>query len=308
LSLSRRHFLKLAGIALLAPTTTQFAPLTGVLPTPKAAAYEFPAVMGRTLTAAPLYNVPNGTIQRHLFPDTIISLMDSSGDWFHVAGGYVRRTDIQPMQPRHPELIDPQPPFWAEVGASVAVVRQWCAANAPLVTRVGHGGVLYVVDVLDVGGARWYALAHPNGALPLLGWSLAGAWDAVNANPPTILFDRPETSLILNRATRTLTAYEGDRPVLRIAVRVGEGVEAGQARLSIQQMTWQPKTEQAVYYGASWISMFSTLTFYGAYWHNHFGASTPTLPTLDRWSVEVPPAAARWLYQWEDGWTRLTIL
>lgn len=295
MSLSRRHFLKLAGIALLAPTTTQLASFT--LPE---AAYEFPTVMGRTLTAAPLYDAPNGTIQRYLFPDTVVSLLETAGNWYQIAGGYVRRADVQPMQPRHPELTDPQPLFCAEVGASVAVVRQWCAANAPLVTRVGHGGVLHVTDVLDVGGARWYAV-NTEGHL---GWSLAASWDALNANPPARLSDRPETMLMLNRAARTLTAYEGDRPVMRTPVSVGEGVEAGQSRLVSQQLIGQHETEHAVYHGVSWISRFDMLTLRGAYWHNSFGAATP----VSRYTVETPPAAARWLYRWMDSFTRLQVV
>lgn len=314
MSLSRRHFLKLAGIALLAPTTKQFIPFEIAQP-----AYEFPAVMGRTLTAAPVYAMPDGAVHRRLFPDTVVSLLDSAGDWYRAAGGYVRRADVQPMQPRPTLIAPPAPPFWAEVGAAVAVVRAWCAADAPLVARVGHGGVLRVVDALTLNDDRWYALADAADAP--LGWALASAWDALTPPLPLSLSNFVRAArgeeiaplslnlgrgsegvrgITLDRAARTVTAYAGDRAVLRAPALVGDAVVAGEYPLTAQQISARHQAEHVEYHGTPWITVFGEIRLMGAYWHHRFGAVMPG------YDVQVAPAAARWLYRWAGA--RFTVV
>ncbi len=65
---------------------------------------------------------------------------------------------------------------WIEVVAPVAAVRQWCAPDAPLVTRIGHGGIVRVIDRLP-GDTLWYGIASETG--DLLGWSQAAHWKPV---------------------------------------------------------------------------------------------------------------------------------
>lgn len=52
-----------------------------------------------------------------------------------------------------------KPIFWAEVAGPVAAVRQWCAADAPFVTRIGHGGVAQIIDYLSDKTTSWYEIA-----------------------------------------------------------------------------------------------------------------------------------------------------
>ena len=56
---------------------------------------------------------------------------------------------------------------------ALAVVRAYCAADAPIVARIGHGGVLRVIDYLPPGqsdGIGWYGVADDESSA-LLGWT-----------------------------------------------------------------------------------------------------------------------------------------
>jgi hypothetical protein len=102
----------------------------------------------------------------------------------------------------------------------------------------------------------------------------------------------------LNRATCTLTAYEGDAAVLHVPACVGEDNEVGAYSFTAQAQS----AISGRYHGVPWITIFGEIAVRGAYWHNRFGALRPG-PGID-----IPPAAARWLYRWANEWTRFTIL
>lgn len=280
--LSRRQFLQAAGIALSAA----HLPRLNLTSANAAPAHSFEPLYGRALATVPVYATPQADAPlSRLWSDTVVPILDSGDGWYRLPDGYARREGLQPLlEPAQTTLTDAAPPFWGEVTGAVAVIRAWCAANAPMVTRVGHGGVLFVADRLTLDGIDWLGVAHDEHGT-LIGWSQAAGWS------PT-----PEDALSgalrlhIDRAAQRLTAYEADQPVLTAPVTVLPTLKAG--TFSIHERSLTLPSDHA---GTPWALRFgANQRLTGAYWHNHFGSASGALDASS--AVEVAPALARWLY------------
>ena len=137
MNITRRTFLQLSGVTL---ATTQLG-------------WGFPnqpsleAIRGRALGIVPVFEQPNTDtpILRKLWADSIHFIQGSKHkDWVEVADGYVLLRDMQPMMlpDEDKAIFRGEIPDFVEVIAPFTPIRQYCAANAPLIARVGHGGVL----------------------------------------------------------------------------------------------------------------------------------------------------------------------
>ncbi len=286
MTLSRRTFLKVSGATLLA------AALPFDLPAPASGA---DAIVGRALRSAPVYprrdeRVP---VIRHLWPDEVTPILGRSEGWYAVPGGFTRQVDLQPMLPYDPARVAPAAalPAWLVVSAPVAPVRAWASGAAPLVTRVGYGGALCAVDRLQDGqDALWYAVATTRDGEPL-GWTPALRWSAVRVAGPPAVGGR---ALHLDPVRARLSAWEGQRRVLRAPTVVPQDVRHGTFRLTGRQPTWPGSV--AGNHGAAWVLRGVGVALYGAHWHNAFGGPGPA----PGW--EVSPWVARWLFAWlPDG-------
>lgn len=280
---TRRQFLQLAGIAAFGShLSPSFQFMKSLVP-------EAPALQGRALAALTVYARPSleaAPIAR-LWPDAVTALLDTQGDWYRLPNGFAPRSGIQPMKPASPAAVPPRDlPFWSEVAAPVASVRACCAADAPLVTRVGHGGVMLVVDFLPDSPAPWYGVAAENG--DLLGWTQAVHWQPVNENAA----EASGLALELDTRSQQLTAWEAGRAVLQAPCSIGRGIRHGAYRVEARQtgggrLHLDDKTDV---YGVPWRVRFGDYDLSGAYWHNHFGSGIPGA------SVQVTPVLAQWLH------------
>lgn len=281
--LSRRQFLQAAGIALTAAQLSRLN-LTSASATP---AQQFEPLYGRALATVPVYATPqaNAALHSRLWSDTVVPILDSSGGWYRLPDGYARREGLQPLlEPAQTTPSDAVPPFWGEVTGAVAVIRSWCAANAPMVTRVGHGGVLFVADRLTLDGIDWLGLANDANSA-LLGWSQAAAWMPAREDARSAAL-----TLYVDRAAQQLTAYDADQPVLTAPAAAHPTLTAG--TFSIQERSL---TLPSDYAGTPWALRFgANQRLTGAYWHNRFGS--PAFVTDGSNAIEVAPALARWLY------------
>lgn len=274
---SRRQFLTIAGITLM-----------GLKPDVLlGSALDFSAQYGRALDTLLVRAAPNAqsAVVKHLWADSILRLLNVKGDWLQIADGYVERSAVQMMLPYTPQpmLTMPQVPFWAEVAAPVAIVRAWCAADAPLITRVGHGGVMRVIDAMP---NAWYALESDQGTR--LGWTQAILWQAVPADAPDIANARLE----INLSKHELYVYDGDRRVMTTPIATGQALQTGVYKVQQRQIggTYHDAANRA-FYGAPWRIRFSEYELAGAYWHNQFGKShTGAI-------VQMSPLAARWVFR-----------
>lgn len=271
--LSRRQFLQLAGIALFHTHLINF-------PVPT-----LHSSYGRTLQAVPVRVRPDYTddVIAHLWPDSIVSISPVQNNWYATQAGFVPKEAVQPVliqpttQPFFPSTI----PFWAEVLAPCAAVRQWCAADAPLITRIGNGGVLQVIDQLT-GTPHWYGVADERGEL--LGWSQASAWQPVKHQA----IDLP-LAIILQARKQIMTIGTSGHTILEAHVACGEELPAGTYTVERHHVSG---IRAGSFYGAPWpLKVGDHWTLTGAYWHNQFGVPTPGP------AVQTTTYLARWLYE-----------
>lgn len=273
--ISRRSFLKLVGV------TAVGLPFQSVL-----SKLPIDPILGRALVAAPVYGSPSLSLKpvSHLWPDSIVTIVDAAGEWYRIAQGYVPRHTLQPMTHFEPS-IPVQPlttPFWAEVAGPAVSVRQHCAADAPLVTRIGHGGVCWVVDYLPGEPNGWYAITDHNGRM--MGWSQAISWRPVEAEPVSA----PNVTARVNQRDCQLTITQNGETVLTAPCAIGESMLPGLYHPSRRQIGGVQKD---AIHGIPWVTTFGEgYSITGVYWHNRFAQR------MDGPAVQVTPLLAKWLY------------
>lgn len=272
--LSRRQFLQAAGIAVAAHA----------LPRLPASAPTFEPLYGRALETLPVYAAPDSAapLVTRLWSDTVTPILDTRGGWYRLPDGFAPRHSIQPMTaPTRRAETPAATPLWAEVTGALAIVRVFCAASAPIRSRIGHGGVLSVIDYLPGEGVDWYGVAESEDG-DLLGWTQTADW-----SPASLDQALPTLSLAVDAHTRQLTVCDGDRILLTAPVATGCDLLPG-----VYPITQRRPTEtQDGHTGAPWSLAFGDdLSLSGAYWHNRFGAAAPGA------ALQVTPALAKWLY------------
>jgi len=282
--LSRRSFLQLVGASLAA---SMLRPSSSLL-----AAVSNESYQGRALTALPIFATRNVTAKptAYLWPDAITSILDRDGEWYQVSGGWVRREGLQPMLPYSASGYQfiASSPFWAEVAAPVAPVRAFCAADAPLVTRIGHGGVSQVIDALPGEPNGWYGIADQRGEL--LGWTQGVFWRPVEAE----INQASDHTLHVNRQHGLMTAYEGIKAVLEVPFSEGSGLVSGDFTTQHGSMGGVQWRDDKRCEGVAWQTLFgSGQMIAGVYWHNRFGQVVNSGP-----AIQTTPLLARWLYGW----------
>jgi hypothetical protein len=172
--LTRRTFLKLGSISLAAFTLGRWDSWR----TPQRSTLH----VGRTVAAAPLYDHPNGNIKGYHFPDRVVTLGKTRGEWIAVEDGYVAKTAIEPMPTwKRATTLPASFPAQMEVIAPVAVIREEANAISRVVARVPHASQLQAVDHLPEQLGGWIALADADGAL--LGWSQSIGWRVADNTP-----------------------------------------------------------------------------------------------------------------------------
>lgn len=285
--LSRRQFLQNAGITLLGSTfdfTTFFNRPFAIEAT----------AFGRILYPATVYSAPmtGAAITGQLWPDSIHTIQSYGEGWYQLNAGYVQHTAIQPMALYPVEAPVADFPCWLEVASPVAIVRQWCAPDAPFVTRIGYGGVTQAVDMLAFEHQSWYALQSSDGLH--LGWSQTPHW-----HPAALSHHHTVTNIEINQQKHTLIAYGGrNQQLLAAPLSLGRELPPGIYSLNKRipagtALAASPSTSQTDHFhGAPWqlhIANIGVLT--GVYWHNDFGK-----PVLGP-EIQTSTLVARWLYQ-----------
>lgn len=282
--LSRRSFLQLVGASLVA---------VGVRPASRMlAAFDDSAYQGRAFGALPVYATRDAAREpiRYLWPDSTTTIRDRIDGWYQIADGWVQREGLQPMvayDPSRYEFVGGVP-FWGEVAAPIASVRSHCAADAPLVSRIGHGGVAQVIDALPGEPNGWYGIADEQG--DLLGWTQGIFW-----RPLALEVENASGRMLrVDRSAGLLTAVEGKQSALVVPFSSGQGLDKGTfpaLRGEIGGRRWfGDKTYDAVPWS---IGFGEGRSLAGVYWHNQFGSAYQDGPT-----VQVTPLIARWLYGW----------
>jgi len=272
--LTRRRFLKLAGISLLGSAA-------GMASAGPAEAY-----CGRALEAAPVYLRLDASTTPiiHLWPDSITPIRESVAGWYRSDSGFIPRSALQPIRqlPATPQAAA-QPPFWAEVIAPVAALRSFCTPDAPLISRIGHGGAMQVIECLP-GPIDWYGVAAAGG--DLVGWSQALHWRPVDLQARPL----PDLEILLDQRQHQLTVTQAGQAIVQAPFASSQTLPAGYYTIEPGAVGGQPSPTG--HEGAAWQTMIgSEYSLSGVYWHNRFGEQ------LLGPDVQVTPMLARWLYQ-----------
>lgn len=281
MTLSRRSFLQLVGASVAATT---LRPVHGLMAGANDNTYQ-----GRALKAMPVFATPqmtNSPIAR-LWPDSITAIVDQQVDWYQISSGWVQRDGIQLMLPYNPQAytFNHTAPFWAEVAAPAASIRAYCAADAPLVTRIGHGGVLRVIDALPGEPNGWYGVADAHGVL--MGWTQGVFWRPIEFEDEA----REAHTLHFNQRHYLMSAYDGDELVLEAPFSSVATLAKGKFQSRRGAMGGASISD---YQGVPWQTVFGNgQTIAGAYWHNRFGQAVE-----GGTAIQLTPLLARWVYGW----------
>ncbi len=272
--ISRRDFLKAAGITLFAAHVPGFIAQTAV-----SAAPTFDPLYGRLLTG-----------RDGLWADSVIPIHAILANSYQTPHGVIAKRHLQPMlTPALYQSVSREPPFTAEVVGARAVLRRYCAAEADPEGSVGHGGLLNVVDRLNHNGVDWYGVQNGGRVL----WT-----HSAPLAPLAIPAALPNLTLHIDQAERLMTVMQGDHPLFSTAVADKQPYLAGEYQVNRHTLIAQLHRNE----DAPFVTTFGEgLHIYGAYWHNRFG---------EQWSsegIEVPPYVAKWIYGATQGGARVMI-
>ena len=267
---SRRDFLKLAGI-----TTTLAS-----LPSGISLALASEARYGRVLHLTDLYKHPdsNAKIIGRYLPDSIQPILDYQDGWVRMLDGFASETAIQPMLTASTMPVD-RIPTWLEVIAPYAAVRRWCAADAPLMARMGHGAVIEAVAALDDRhGDMWFQVALDGNAS---GWIQAQQLQPAAIHPSR----QVHHARIENQS---LILLNGEHEIACFALAYPPDMSAGEHHI-IQRT---PGFHRSDYSGIPWrLETNRGLILHGAYWHNQFACQHTS-----SMSIELSVIAAKTVY------------
>ncbi len=321
-SLSRREFLKLAGLSAFAGAAAAWSPggkrqattqLVGRVAYESVSVFDTPRLNANTLG----YHFRDELLNIE-YPVTPFTGPAYNPLWYHLADGYVHSGLIQPVSTHYNEVME-----------SVPETGQLCRVTIPFTrpyTYSSQGGwqpekryLLYyqsnhwVTGVVDGPvGKRWYQIteswegvqyyAEASHLQPIMDEDLALISPDVPAN---------EKRIEISLRGQSLTAYEADQVVLRIPISSGvknSGLgalptETPKGRFNIfsklptKYMGDNRLTDtlgDRFLPGVPWTAFFAEggYAIHGAYWHNNFGAP------MSRGCVNVRPDNAQWLYRW----------
>lgn len=272
--LNRRSFLKICGLTLGTGSAAEVV---------KTALAEERAAYGRVLYQTSVYQRPSlqAATQGRYLPDSVQPMLERAGDWARLPDGYIPSEALQPMLAAHNRPITDEFPIWLEVSAPYAPLRAWCAPDAPLRGRLGHGAVMQGLRALvDQYGARWLGLD--------LGGEQIG-WVQATQMQAALLPDLPAADHASLNGHK-LTLYREGAAWLHLRVNRPAHLLSGTYQVIAKQAGYDNVNYTGIpwYLGARHTLTGAPLELHGVYWHNRFGTEAP--------SLELSILAAKALY------------
>lgn len=286
--MNRRAFLRLLGLSGLS-SGAALAGFVGASDLQSAPATpQFAYRAGRALGTTHVYRMAASsvtpTVARRIWEDDMIAVHQWDDRWALTDDGAIERHLLQPV------LIEPRRavtelPAFVEVWAGSAPVQAWCSPDAPLVTRIGHHGVLQAVDRLQIDSDDWLLVA---GDGEPLGWSQSSFWSQGITSP---VIPDLRVAVTASHSRQRLDVSLNDVPLFSMPATIAPHLTPGSYSVSRRRI--EASYREPRRFGVPYVIDFDDYSMSGAYWHNSFGRPIHT-PGSD---IQVAPAAAQWLYQ-----------
>jgi hypothetical protein len=312
-SLSRRGFLHLAGVGLLAAT----APVGKVLAAPPESwqarvAYSYGVKVRREPN---LQGEELATLGHDVLVDVYELVVSEEPAhnrvWYRVGDAeYIHSGGLQPVATHFQMPLLSLPPTGALVDVSVPFtdMRTRPGFAASRTYRYYYSCTFWVGEIAeDEHGKLWYRIEDDRSRLSY--WGLAEHFRPIPEGemaPISPEVDPDRKRLEVNLGRQWVVAYEDDTPVFMSRASTGLAMGNGES------MT--PLGRHAIFYkrpsrhmaagdsasdgydlpGVPWCSYFTTtgVAFHGTYWHNDFGRPR------SHGCVNLPTEAARWIHRW----------
>jgi lipoprotein-anchoring transpeptidase ErfK/SrfK len=281
-------------------------------------------LLGRViLPDYPLHEAPDGSspVIDKLEEDSLWSItgamvgQDSESPnriWYEIDGsGYAHSRRIQPVKRlfNGAETSIPEDGCLGEITVPFVDAYNSMEPNRSIAYRFYYGTTFWILKrLIDDEETVWYQLLDDRYYrvfyIPAYYMRLVPASELT---PISADFPPEDKRILVDLASQTVTAYEGDRVVFMSRVSTGVRLrEGGFATPKGNYRTTRKRpcrhmANPANAYGSGfdlpgvpWVSYFTSdgVAFHGAYWHNDFGVPH------SHGCINMTPQAAKWIYRW----------
>lgn len=230
--------------------------------------------------------------------------------WMETSQGYLYFPDLQPIvfRPSVPLTILPDGGFWAQV--TVPYVDSWSqpSAGARFVFRLYYASVYQINGVgTDDKGQVWYHIADLNAYTPGQGLTPITAEDLAPISPQV-----ENKKIVVNLERQALSAFEEQVEVFHATIASGGRYPSGSGDLvwattpGNYRVQWKrvgvhmAAGTQTVGYdlpGVGWVTFFISsngVAIHSTYWHNDYGVPK------SHGCVNARPQDAQWIFRWTE--------
>jgi hypothetical protein len=275
-------------------------------------------------TEASLRSPRTGTIRRDEIVNIYEEIISPDGPirnprWYRLSEGFVHSAHLQRVDGAHPSQNPLQAiPKSGQLG-EVCVpytqsYRKPATEDWTKLYRLYYQSVHWITGIeIASNGNVWYRitdeLLHVHHYVPAIHIQPVYSNELSPISPDV---PEGEKHILVSRADQSLTAYEGNQPVLQAKVSTGvpgdpppgllpTETPAGrfhvQTKMPSRHMGDGTLTDDPEAYelpGVPWVCFFTKdgIAFHGTYWHDNFGSR------MSSGCVNLRSADARWLYRW----------
>ena len=234
--------------------------------------------------------------------------------WYELDGlGYAHSGRIQPVRRRwnHGDTFIPEGGCLGEVTMPYVDAYSGTEEDRAFVYRFYYASTFWILSrIQGPGKTAWYELLddklYRSYYIPTTHMRLVPDEELTAISPDVRAEDK---KIVVDLATQTLTAYEGEKVVyltrISSGVRLKEGGFATPKGLfrTIRKRPCRHMSNPANAYGSGfdlpgvpWVSYFTSggVALHGAYWHNNYGVPS------SHGCINMTPEDAKWIYRWTD--------
>ncbi|MGA2821751.1 MAG: L,D-transpeptidase [Anaerolineales bacterium] len=324
--LSRREFLRIAGLAVSARAGRQLGALQRLLPSRGGLdtwgdQFDPGASLGRVTiarTALRSRPSPDSSFLGWKQQDDVVQVQREvvgqgtraeNHVWMETSQGYLYFPDMQPIvfQPNLPLETLPGGGTWAEVTVPYVDSRSQPSGTAPLGPRLYYASI-YQIDALakDEQGQVWYHIHDPGVYAPAEGLRPIAAEEVSPLSPEV-----ENKKIVVDLVRQDLSAFENEVEVFHATIASGgqfhkqgssQMVWATSPGSHLVQWkwvgVWMAAGSQAIGYnlpGVGWATFFIStngVAIHSTYWHNDYGVAK------SHGCVNARPQDAHWVFRW----------